>query len=64
MKKLGIIIGFVLTFFIIYLLQVNIFSNLTINGIRPNLFVIFVLFIGLFAQSEIYKQQSACNREK
>ena len=33
----------------IYFLQVNIFSNFTINGVKPNLFVIYVLFIGLYA---------------
>ncbi len=48
MRKFGIIIGFIITFFIIYFLQVNILSNFTINGIKPNLFIIFILFIGLF----------------
>ena len=49
MRKFWIVIGFIITFLIIYFLQVNVFSNFTINGIRPNLFIIFVLFIGLFA---------------
>ena len=49
MRKLWIIIGLIATFLIIYFLQVNLFSNFTINGISPNLFVIFVLFVGLFA---------------
>ena len=49
MRKFGIVIGFIITFLIIYFLQVNIFSNFTINGIAPNLFVMFILFIGLFA---------------
>ena len=49
MRKFGIVIGFIITFFIIYFLQVNIFSNFTINGVAPNLFIIFILFIGLFA---------------
>lgn len=49
MKKFGIVIGLLITFLIIYFLQVNIFSNLTINGIKPNLFIIYILFIGLFA---------------
>ena len=40
-----------ITFFIIYNLQANIFSNLTIAGVMPNLFVIFILFIGLYANS-------------
>jgi len=49
MKKFGIVIGLFITFLIIYFLQVNIFSNLTINGIKPNLFIVYILFIGLFA---------------
>lgn len=53
MKKFFIVIGLLLTFFLIYFLQINIFSNLTIAGIKPNLFVIFILFIGLFANSSL-----------
>ena len=49
MRKFGIIIGLIITFFIIYFLQANVFQNFTINGIRPNLFVIYILFIGLYA---------------
>ena len=33
----------------VYIIQVNIFGNYTIAGVKPNLFVIYVLFIGLFA---------------
>ena len=33
---------------VIYLLQANFFSWFSISGIMPNLFVIFILFIGLF----------------
>ncbi len=51
MKKIGIGILFLITFFIIYFLEANIFPFLTINGILPNLFVIFILFIGLFANT-------------
>ena len=39
----------VLTSIIIYYLQSNFFSWFNIAGIMPNLFVILVLFIGLFA---------------
>lgn len=53
MKKVLIILGLILTFFLIYFLQINIFSNLTIAGIVPNLFVIFVLFVGLFVNSTV-----------
>ena len=49
MRKSLTVIGLIITFFIIYFLQVNIFSTFTIAGVKPNLFVIYVLFIGLFA---------------
>ena len=48
MKKLIVIISIIITFFLIYFLQANFFSWFTISGIMPNLFVIFILFIGLF----------------
>lgn len=48
MKKAIINIGLILTFFIIYFLQLNFFSWFRIAGIMPNLFVILVLYIGLF----------------
>lgn len=51
MKKTIINILLVVTFIIIYLLQVNLFSWFKIAGIMPNLFVILVLFIGLFISS-------------
>ena len=49
MKKTIINIVLILTVFIIYFLQSNFFNWFTISGIMPNLFVILVLFIGLFA---------------
>lgn len=48
MKKTITIIGLILTFLIIYFLQANFFSWFTIAGIKPNLFIILVLFISLF----------------
>ena len=51
MKKIGIGILFFIIFFIIYFLEANIFPFLTINGVLPNLFIIFILFIGLFANT-------------
>lgn len=48
MKKFLINLALCLTFIIIYLLQVNLFSSVRIAGIMPNLFVIYILFIGLF----------------
>lgn len=35
--------------FIIYFLQANFFNWFTISGVMPSLFVIYVLFIGLFS---------------
>lgn len=49
MKKVAIVIGLLLGFFLVYFLQVNIFCSFTIAGISPNLFIIYILFIGLFA---------------
>ena len=48
MKKTISIICLILTFFIIYFLQVNFFSWFNIAGVKPNLFIIFILCIGLF----------------
>lgn len=53
MKKISIIIVLIITFFIIYFLQVNIFSAFTIAGVKPNLFIMYVLFIGLFANQAV-----------
>lgn len=41
-------IGLIITFFIIYFLQLNFFSWFKIAGVMPNLFVILMLYIGLF----------------
>ena len=49
MKKLIINILIILVAFIIYFLQSNFFNWFTISGVIPNLFVIFILFIGLFS---------------
>ena len=49
MRKTFIVVGLVVAFLIIYFLQVNIFNVFTIAGVRPNLFMVYVLFIGLFA---------------
>ena len=48
MKKFLINIALILIGFIIYFLQANFFSWFTIFGIKPNLFIIYILFIGLF----------------
>lgn len=48
MKRTLIAVSLILIFFIIYLLQSNLFNWFTIAGIKPNLFIILSLFIGLF----------------
>ena len=48
MKKVITNITLIITFLIIYLLQANFFTWFNIAGIMPNLFVILVLYIGLF----------------
>ena len=49
MKKAIINIVLIVSAIIIFHLQSNFFSWFNISGIMPNLYVIFVLFIGLFA---------------
>ena len=53
MKKTITIVGIIITFFIVYFLQANFFSWFTIAKIKPNLFIILVLFVGLFAGKKI-----------
>lgn len=53
MKKTLAIIGLIITFFIIYFLQANLFTWFTIAGVRPNLFIILLLFIGLFVGKKV-----------
>lgn len=48
MKKFLINLTLIVIGFIIYFLQSNFFSWFTIFGVNPNLFIIYVLFIGLF----------------
>lgn len=49
MKKTIINISLILTVILTYFLQSNFFSWFNIAGVMPNLFVILILFIGLFA---------------
>lgn len=48
MKKAIINIALILVFLIIFIVQVNLFSNIKIAGVMPNLFIIYILFIGLY----------------
>ncbi len=49
MKKTIIITSLIILFLMLYFLQTNFFNWFTISGVSPNLFVIFMLFVGLFA---------------
>ena len=49
MKKTLAVIEISVVFFLIYLLQMDFFSWFTIAGIKPNLFIIYVAVISLFA---------------
>ena len=49
MKKSIINIILLITFIIIYFLQVNFFSWFNLAGVKPNLFVVLAFTIGLFA---------------
>lgn len=51
-KTISIIILFI-AFIITYFLQANFFSWFTIAGIQPNLFIILVLFVGLYAGMKV-----------
>lgn len=51
MKKVSIISLLILTFLVIFFLQANIFQMCTIGGIMPNLFILFILFIGLYSNT-------------
>lgn len=53
MKNVIIIITTIFIFLILYFLQINFFNWFTIKGISPNLFVILVLFLGLFGGKRV-----------
>ena len=48
MKKILSIIIIFLTFIFLYFLQVNFFTWFNIAGVKPNLFIILSLFVGIF----------------
>ena len=49
MKKAIVIFILFIVFIIAYFLELNFFSWFTIAGVKPNLFIMLVLFIGLYA---------------
>ena len=53
MKKALAIVLLIVSFLIIYFSQSNFFTWFTIAGVQPNVFVIFILFIGLFAGKKL-----------
>ena len=53
MKKTLINIVLIITVLIIYFLQSNLFTWFKIAGVMPNMFVILVLFIGLYAHKHM-----------
>ncbi|MDO5556619.1 MAG: rod shape-determining protein MreD [Clostridia bacterium] len=53
MKKFISIVLIILVFLLIFLLQSNFFEWFTIAGVKPNLLVILVLFIGLYAGRKV-----------
>ena len=57
-----VLINFILVLigFIIYFLQSNFFNWFTIAGIKPNLFVIYILFIGLFGNRMMWIIYASC----
>ena len=53
MKKAIIIFLIFIIYFLLYFLQVNFFNWFTIAGIKPNLFVLLALFIGLYMDGKV-----------
>ena len=53
MKRVISVVVLLIVFLIIYFLQANFFNWFTISGIKPNLFIIYILFIGLFAGKKL-----------
>lgn len=53
LKKVVAVIWLIMAFLIIYFLQANFFTWFTIAGVKPNLFIIYILFIGLFAGKKL-----------
>lgn len=51
MKKFLIGIAMYIVFIILYFIQADFFGWFTIAGISPNIFIIFILFLGLFTDN-------------
>ncbi len=53
MRKIKAILIIIAIFLITYFLQINFFSWFTIRGIKPNIFIILALFMGLYSNEKI-----------
>ena len=53
MKKAITIVSIFLVFILIYILQANFFNWFTIAGVKPNLFIVLILVLGLFAGQKV-----------
>jgi rod shape-determining protein MreD len=53
MRKIFITFILFIVFLIIYFLQANFFPGFTIAGVMPNLFILYVLFIGLYSSQTL-----------
>ena len=53
MKKFKSFLILILVFLIIYFLQFNFFTWFNIRGIMPNLFIVFVLLVGIFIGQKV-----------
>jgi rod shape-determining protein MreD len=53
MKKIVPILCIILAFFFIYFLQANVFTWFNIAGIMPNLYIILILFVGLYMKRKM-----------
>ena len=60
MRKSITIMLLIASFFVVYFLQANFFSWFTIAGVKPNLFVILVLFVSLFGGIKIGIPYGVC----
>lgn len=52
MKKLGIGLLTYVVFILLYFVQTDFFSWFTIAGVSPNIFIIYILFLGLFTDNK------------
>lgn len=48
LKRAISILGLIITFYVLYFFQINFFNWFNIAGVKPNLFIVLILFIGLF----------------